>query len=185
MKNAGTDPKVAEHIHRKMEAEGASDKQIARIGTKLIRITRALTQGAQAGTAGSGAAAGGMDIALPDPTEINDRIGLAMESDYQDSVDAWRNTQSWTRHGSTFRQPETAQEVDKIMEALRDAQRTRKSELGIDVNRLQNDTAYQRECKSLMQNDAEMKQLWAEEGALGKVRTQCADMNVINKALGR
>jgi hypothetical protein len=188
MKNAGTDPKVAEHILRKMEAEGASDKQIARIGTKLIRITRALTQSAQAGaptgTSSSGATAGGMDMALPDPTEINDRIGLAMESNYQDSVDVWRNTQSWTRRGSTIWQPETAQDVDKILGELRDDQRTRKRELGIDVNRLQNDTAYQRECKSLMQNDAEMKQLWAEEGALGKVRTQCADMNVINKALG-
>jgi hypothetical protein len=47
--NSGTRPEVADEIIKKIEAEAASDKQIARIGTKLLRITRALNQAAQAG----------------------------------------------------------------------------------------------------------------------------------------
>lgn len=187
--NAGTKPEVAEHILRRIEAEAASDKQIARIGTTLVRITRALNQAAQAGpptgTPGSGAAAGGVDVVFPDLTQINDRIGLAMESNYQNAVDRWRTTQSLSRHGSTLGQPKTAQDVDALIRDLQSAQRARKSSLGIDVKRLAHDTAYQKQCAPLMRGDAEMNQLWQEQAALVDLRTQCADLNVIRRATGR
>jgi hypothetical protein len=72
-----------------------------------------------------------------------------------------------------------------VIRDLQALQRQRKTELGIDLARVGRDTAYRDQCRNLMRNDSEMLRLWGEETALRDLRTQCADMNVINRALGR
>jgi len=173
MINAGVKPEVADAVIKKIEAEGAEDAQIARLGTKLLRNVRALNQGLQANVEGgprAGLAAAGHDIVGPDPTAIVERMVLTQQSNYQNAVDRWRDTQSvsrWAQTGGGVTGPQTQQDVDKLLSDLRSEQRDLKKQLGYDMNK--------------MRNNEDMRRMWKEEKALKDLRNECADLNLLKR----
>ena len=173
MLNAGVDPRVADEVLKRIEAEGAEDARIARLANSLLRKLRALNQGAQAlpqGDKWSAGAAAGHDYVGPDATAFVERLVLTQQSNYQNAYDNWRDTQDTRRYLSTgagVTGPKTQQEVDALIKDLQAEQRAIKNELGHDMQK--------------MRNDERMRRLWKEEKALKDLKKECADLNLIKR----
>lgn len=119
MINAGASPQYASEVAKRIEAEDSQRKRIADLAFKVLKGYRAAAVGAgpavefgsklgvkEAVAAGGAAAA--YDYLPPDPADVVKDLVLAQKSQYNDSVNHWRETQTverWTKSGAGVSNP--------------------------------------------------------------------------------